>query len=676
MTAHARLLNLRRALVTTLAVRAVLASVASAMVLLLVARTLALPGWSVAVAALASVAVLAALLLPLRVVRSLPRVALWVEERTPALRYSLVTVAEGARSPQLDAQALGVPWWTDAQRALLRSLVIPGVAFAVVTMIALWSPSFILTGARSRGGTRESQAAARARVTDVLASVHVAVVPPAYAARSATSVDDPTSIEALIGSSITVSGPGDANLVAASVDSSSRGVAPRSDGWSLSLTMPARPAIVRLESKAGRHRLIVLAPVVDAPPAVTLLLPLRDTIVRKASGPLVLRAQLRDDIGLHDAAFELVVSSGSGENFTFRSTTVGRATLAGRAETTLDARVSLDSLDLKPGDVLQLRAVARDGNDVSGPGIGSSETRSLRVARGDEYDSVSVDAAPPPEAEAQMLSQRMLINLTEALDHKKAKLTRPMLIEESRRIAMDQKKLRKRVGDIVFQRLGNDPLSEEGSEEVASGGKLTPEEVLKRADAATGGNATGVMDVEGDETPILSINKPLLEAFNAMWDAGRALEVGEPAKALPPMRIALAAIERARQAERIYLRGKPSTEIVDIAKVRLAGKDKGTASVREARVVVAPEMRRRSATFERVTALLARDPDAAADSLLVMRVDALGDAPALASALDEAARALRKRDNAAIPLAWIRVRRALGGAPVQRAGVSAWLGAP
>jgi hypothetical protein len=59
-----------------------------------------------------------------------------------------------------------------------------------------------------------------------------------------------------------------------------------------------------------------------------------------------------------------------------------------------------------------------------------------------------------------------------------------------------------------------------------------------------------------------------------------------------------------------------------------------------------------------------------------MRVDALGDAPALAAALDDAARALRKRDNANIELAWIRVRRTLGGQPLHRSGVPTWQGAP
>jgi len=671
MTAHDRLLRLQRSLAVTLVARALLVGAAIAFVVLVIARTLLLPAWSVGLATLAGAGVAIAMLLRVRGVRSLSRVALWVEERTPSLRYSLVTVADGVRSPSVDAQALSVPWWGDAQKALLKSLLIPGLAALVAVALALFIPA----AARLGHGTFVGGAAANAKVTDVLAVVHVAVAPPSYSGRAATTVDDPTSIEALVGSVITVSGNGDAKLVTATADSSARSVAQRANGWSLTLPMPARPGIVRLHAAVGRDRLIVLAPIADAAPVVTLLIPAHDTIVRRATGMFPLHAQLRDDIGLRDASFELVVSSGSGENFTFRTTAIARTTLGGRTETTLDARVSLDSLKLEPGDILQLRAVARDGNNVNGPGIGSSETRALRVARADEYDSLSVEQLPPPEEQGAVLSQRMLINLTEALVKRQRTLTRPVLVSESQRIAGDQKKLRKRVGDIVFQRMGGEPLSEEGSDEIANSGKLTPEQVLAKADSVT--NTGGaVMDVEGDETPILAINKPLLEAFNAMWDAGRALEVGEPAKALPPMRIALAAIEKARQAERIYLRGKPSTAIVDVAKARLAGKDKGVSSVREPRPIVDPVLRRRSATFERVTSLIARDPDAAADSLLLMRVDALGDAPALAAALDDAARALRKRDNAAIPLAWVRVRRALGGQPVQRAGVSVWEGAP
>ncbi|MEO5817474.1 MAG: hypothetical protein ABIT20_19550 [Gemmatimonadaceae bacterium] len=672
MTARDRLLRLQRTMAITLVTRALLIGAAAAFVLVAIVRVVGLPSWSIALSMLSGVGIAVGLLLRMRGVQSLSRVALWVEERTPSLRYSLVTIADGVQSPGVDAQALGVPWWTESQRTLMKALVLPGVAALVAIALTRWAP---VAQRLAQGATSSSAAARAANVTDVLAVVHVAVMPPSYSGRAATTVDDPTSIETLVGSVITVSGNGDARLVTAIADSTPRSVAQRGDGWSLTLAMPARPGIVRLHAAAGRDRLIVLAPITDAAPAVTLLIPRHDTIVRRATGMFPLHAQLRDDIGLRDASFELVVSSGSGENFTFRTTTIARTSLTGHTETTLDARVSLDSLKLQPGDILQLRAVARDANNVTGPGIGSSETRSLRVARADEYDSVSVEALPPPEEQGSVLSQRMLINLTEALVKRQRSLARPMLISESQRIAADQKKLRKRVGDIVFQRMGGEPLSEEGADEPERG-KLTPEQVLAMADSVTGAGASGVMDVEGDETPILAINKPLLEAFNAMWDAGRALEVGEPAKALPPMRIALAAIEKARQAERIYLRGKPSTAIVDVAKARLAGKDKGVTSIREARPIIDPVIRRRSATFERATSLLARDPDAAADSLLLMRVGALGDAPVLAAALDDAARALRKREDANIQLAWIRVRRALGGPPVQRAGVSVWEGAP
>jgi hypothetical protein len=311
---------------------------------------------------------------------------------------------------------------------------------------------------------------------------------------------------------------------------------------------------------------------------------------------------------------------------------------------------------------------------VTGPGVGSSETRAFRVARAGEYDSVAVEAAPPGDPEGQVLSQRMLITLTEALARRRRSVDRPTLLTESRRIAADQARLRKRVGDVVFQRTGGEPLGEEGEAGVPQG-KLTPEDLLARARQA-GVEAGTPMDVEGDETPILALNKPLLEAFNAMWDAGRSLEQGEPAQALPPMRRALAAIERARQAERIYLRGRPAAVIVDVAHARLAGKDRGSTTVTAGRFTADPVARRRAESFARASALLATDRDAAADSLLVMRVAALGDAPSLAGALDTAARVTRRGSSEEVARAWARVRRALGGTADQRDSLPAWDGAP
>jgi hypothetical protein len=675
-----RLRSLRRTLTTVVALRALIIGASVSIAGAVVIHALS---WSVDVLLPIDVLVGAGIAIVLGrglgATRSLERVALWVEERHPALRYALVTVAETGHShgAEIERQAATVPWWDVERRRVRRALVAPTLALAAALVLFAWRPVLRYPGLGvDREAPTNGPLGAR-RIHEPLATLRVTVQPPAYAGRASVTLDDPSSVDALVASRIVVNGDGDAALVRATLDSAVSPVAPHDGEWSVSLRMPARPALLRLRSNGpgARERLVVLAPITDGPPAVTLLSPARDTTVRTGAGTLVLRAQLRDDIGLRDAHFELIVSSGQEENFTFRSTVLGQVSLGSRLEGSIEARLSLDSLALKPGDVLQMRAVARDANDASGPGVGSSETRALRVARSGEYDSVAVEAAPPGDPAAQELSQRMLITLTEALQRRRRSLDRATVVTEAHRIAQDQARLRKHVGDIVFQRIGGEPLGEEGSAELPEG-KLTPEQLLERARAATGADAGTPMDVEGDETPILAINKPLLEAFNAMWDAGRALEQGEPAQALPPMRRALAAIERARQAERIYLRGRPAAVVVDVGRARLTGKEKGISTVREPRLVADPLMRRRAEAFARASALLARDRQAAADSLLVLRVGALGEAPALAAALDSAARITRRGSAAEVALAWARVRRALAGPPTRRDSLPAWSGAP
>ncbi len=64
----------------------------------------------------------------------------------------------------------------------------------------------------------------------------------------------------------------------------------------------------------------------------------------------------------------------------------------------------------------------RDANNVSGPGVGTSETRAIRIARAGEYDSLAIEAAAPSDAEKGMISERMLIMLAEALQQKRPRL--------------------------------------------------------------------------------------------------------------------------------------------------------------------------------------------------------------------------------------------------------------
>jgi hypothetical protein len=303
---------------------------------------------------------------------------------------------------------------------------------------------------------------------------------------------------------------------------------------------------------------------VDELPSVVLIAPAHDSVLRTPTGRIGLSADATDDLGLVSAAFEYIISSGEGETFKFASGTIGAVKPSGR-HAAIASSISIDSLALKPGDIVHLRAVARDANNVSGPGIGVSETRSIRIARRDEYDSVAVDAAGPADEEKSVISQRMLIILAEALEKRRPSLRRDTVVSESRRIAADQKRLRRTVGDIVFTRLGGDPSGEEHSDEESPSRAKTMAEMLARADSATN-RTNDPIDFEGGESPVVAVNKPLLEAYNAMWSAGTELEIGEPGRALPHMRRALAAIQKARQAERLYLRGAAPQVVIDVSK--------------------------------------------------------------------------------------------------------------
>ena len=382
-------------------------------------------------------------------------------------------------------------------------------------------------------------------------------------------------------------------------------------------------------------------------------------------------AELSDDLGLASGAFEYLVSSGGGENFTFKSGSLGGTQLGGKRGT-IGARFLLDSMKLQGGDIIHIRAVARDRNTVSGAGKGASETRTLRIARADEYDSVAVDAAPPQEPEKTVLSQRMLLMMAEALQKKRPATARAGVVSESRKIAVDQTRLRKIVGEIVFQRIGENQGEEGDALDRRLDKPVNLDSVLAAAERATNSNADKPLEGEGGETPIVAINRPLLEAYNQMWSASTELELGEPGKAIPFMRKALEALQRARSAERVYLRGTVRTVVIDVERVRLVGKDKGAPNERTPRLALDPARAARLARFDAALALTQRNPAAAVDSLLVLRLDLLDRDAAASRALDAAANALRSGRDATA--AMIRARRALSGGVERRDALSLWEG--
>ena len=607
---------------------------------------------------------------------SIERAALWLEEQAPSLRFALVSavgddVSPHARSALIGA-VRGVPWEAAARQAFWRTLRIPAVVALAGLVAARVVPAGVGAARASLDRARASRAAATSPV--LLGRITLALQPPPYTALAAVRAEDPALVRAYPGSRATLMGSGPVAATHATIDSAVLAVDTSSNGWRATFTTGEARALVRLHRDGGDTKLLALEPMVDSAPRVALRSPARDTILRLPHGTIPLAADVEDDLGLAAASFEYIVSSGEGERFTFKSGSLGTLPAGSGRRAALRAALTLDALQLAPGDVVHVRAVARDRNNVSGPGVGSSETRTIRIARTDEYDSVAVDQAPPPDVDKSVLSQRMLINMTEALLRRARTIAPAELSAESRRIGRDQGRLRKQVSDIIFARLGDGGDGHDHDEpDPLTDGPLTPEALLKAAEKAT--EISGApTDFEGDETPVVAINRPMLEAFNAMWEAGRALDGAEPKRALPPMYRALAAIQRARAAERLYLRGAPPRVIVDLARVRMQGKDKGNPNTRQPRAALDPLRGAVLQRFANALGVLEHVPAAGVDSLIVLRLAVAERRPIAAGALERAITEIRASRDATAAL--LAARRALDDDFVAADSLGRWGSVP
>ncbi len=613
--------------------------------------------------------------------------AVWVEtgvlpwqrgHASPATRaalasasYALITWAE-AEGAGGDAAAGAAPRLAAAGGALLLGEGVPGALAArwrrQATQV-LWTPgllAIVAAGGLWWGGRplrTEVSAPARGVVGDtgVLAGQappvggwRVTVRPPAYAGLPVRQLGDTGGVAALVGSVVELRGDGppphgEHRQPGAANAAREARVEVEGAGWRLRMVaaVGATPLVL---SRGGRRRLFVLEGVPDSLPEVTLELPARDTVLARPEGVLPIRARVRDDLGVREAHVELVISAGEGERYTATVRTVVARAGRGARALRLDTVLALGAMGLGPGDVVHLRAVARDGHPAADREPGSSETRRFRIARRGERDSLAVEGAAPPAVDTSALSQRMLLQLATALVRQRARLTPALLRAESARLARDQGRLRQVVGDVVFQRMSGESSGEHTH--FAGDGHEHGVELVENKLALA----------EGNDGPVVAINRPLLEAYNHMWDAGRALEQADPEGALAPMRRALAAIEQARAAERLYLRGRPPTVIVDVARARLAGRDTGRTAPRPAREALAPVAARRATRLAAAARLAVVDAGAARDSVRLLRLEVLADAPALAAALEAVVQALGQDRGDAVDAAFARARRVLESA--------------
>jgi hypothetical protein len=650
---------------------ALLAALDAAIALPRLVRALALPAGAIlAILAGARAAWLG------RFARSRERVALWIEERTPALRYALATLSDErltltTAAPELERIVAAADWSGALRSGVVRALAVPAALLAAGSLaLALLPPAAIARVSRPHpGDVLDAVSGARGR-RSALTPLVATVTPPAYTGRAAVTFEEPASVPGIAGSEVVVAGQGDGRLVRATLGSDSIALIPGGTRWTARFRMPETAVALRLGDGVA-ERLVIIEPYPDSAPVVSLRLPARDTVFRTTSLSLNLAADLRDDIGLSEAWFEYIVTSGEMESFQFRSGVLQLSAFSGARTGSLNHLLSLAWLRLGPGDVVHLRAVATDANNATGPGRGASETRTIRIARPGEFDALAIEGLPSMMGDTAALSQRMLIMLAEALERRRTQLGHDTVVRESRAIAADQARLRRRIADIIFMRVSGEASAEDTEGGSDEGRPATPEQVLAAAESVASRNAGEALDFASDESPVIAINRPLLEAYNAMWDAGRELEIGEPGDALPHMRVALAAIQRARAAERLYLRGRPPTAVVDLRSARLAGDRSGVRDAsRVPGAALGAERSRLASRLSAALALAAVAPGAAADSLLLLRLEALGRFPAFASAAGRAASRLRAGNADVADL--LRVRTALLGEPRHDSALPVW----
>ncbi|MEO8029766.1 MAG: hypothetical protein ABI765_02890, partial [Gemmatimonadota bacterium] len=328
-----------------------------------------------------------------RYARSEERFALWVEEQHGGLDHALVTVAESSLAPveqfpDLYRRAaevdIAVPLRVAARRLIGRPALAAGLGVLLVYWLGPIDRLSLGPGDRRTGPGGIALA-------DLLHDLSVRIEPPAYSRLEPSTLSLPATVSALVGSHLTFRGSGAGGQVTARLGADSLSAVPDQAGWSLPVVMPREPVVVAFAAP-DRSRLIALVPLPDSAPAVRLRLPASDTTYQAVPrGQLTIEAGLSDDIGLATGQVEYLISTGSEEDFQTRSIDGGLWRMDGARSATVRETIAFDTLKLLPGSVLHIRVVAFDRNDLSGPGRGVSETRTLRIAEPvDSSEAVAV----------------------------------------------------------------------------------------------------------------------------------------------------------------------------------------------------------------------------------------------------------------------------------------------
>lgn len=268
-----------------------------------------------------------------------------------------------------------LPWRTIAHPAALVAVL--GGALGALVLVA--SP-------RAAGGlfallhpaAREVEGAARAAL---FAEVDARVVFPAYQGREALEVRGFGVLTVPVGATVEVRARSRVPLAAAEATlgtSTAPFEADPSGAWVARFVVrEGAPLSLRGRTEEGGWRIDAAAreirALTDAPPIVSLAEPSTDLTV-ELEDELVFDARAGDDVGLTEVALVIETADGRSIRRRLEGLAPGAREHAGR----ITLRIA--ELAPQPGDRIHAHIEALDGDEVSGPNVGRSVTRTLTLA--------------------------------------------------------------------------------------------------------------------------------------------------------------------------------------------------------------------------------------------------------------------------------------------------------
>lgn len=560
--------------------------------------------------------------------RSLDNLLIAAEELTAKLRpVAAPLVDEVFRQAAARVQQL-----RPADVAPLRTPALVAVLLLSAAAVTWLAPARSRPPGTFADGTEVAEGAAATGI----ASVVVRVLPPSYAQMPERSLSDPPEVRLLEGSrvEVTVDAPGASAVDLVSPDG--RAVRLETVGGRHTTSLVARETAFVLLRPEGTSpaspRLLSLIVEPDERPAIRIREPARDLAFVQPAGRIPMQVEASDDVALTEVQLRYTHVTGTGETFTFKEGTLPLTIdRVDRAHWTANGALTLESLGMEIGDTLVYRAIARDGK----PGADPVASESFIVEIGAVAGATSAGFALPDDRERQAISQQMVIVKTERLEAARASLGSAEFAEQARMLAVEQRMVR---AEFVFM-TGGEVQDEE--EEAAHSHDLVE----------------GRFENEGQVE--------LLTAIREMSRAEAALNGADTRNALRFERAALAALQRAFDRRRYFLRTLPERTRIDLSR-RLTGERAEARSwTRERSRVSLPEDVERMADLMRALAAGARAPEAADVAQLAARLGSIApadpDMQTAAVALGRASTAEQKTEamRAAMQLLASRAARLL-----------------